>query len=325
MISKEERLLARQLFKCRAIVANGRAFQDFFWDIMKAKHGDKFSTVAPQGRKGDGGNDGYLPAAKHYFQLYAPITPREKIATAAKKLKADFVKIQKEWGRKATPIERFSFVFNDKYQGLPNDIEQALNDLRAKHKNIIFAQYCCRDLEQDFMGLPETEWDRILGMPVPDPGRIKSLDYSVLAEVIRYIMAADIADAESRLDLPPELDEKIRLNKLRKTQAIHIQNGALLTGHIDKFFAKNSSFALSALRDHVVGYFETAKKVVADDPPPKGTTVDAVFDLFRRSLFPKNATTATANAVDAVIGYFFEACDVFDPKADKSFPGASPR
>ena len=175
------------------------------------------------------------------------------------------------------------------------------------------------------MSLADIEWDRILGMSVPDPERIKNLDYSVLAEVVHFIMSAEIAESETRLSLPPELDEKIRLNKLSRTHAIRIQNGALLIGRIDDYFRRNSSFALSALRDHVVGYFETAKKVIADDPPEKGSTVDAVFDLFRRSLFPKNATTATASSVDAVIGYFFEACDVFDPKADKDLPGASPR
>jgi hypothetical protein len=292
---------------------------------MKAKHGDAFATVAPQGSKGDGGNDGYLPSEKHYFQLYAPVSPKEKLTVAAKKVSTDFAKVNKQWGTKKQGISKFSFVFNDKYDGAPKEIEQALNGLRKKNEEITFAQYCCRDLETDFMALPDTEWDRILGMPVPDPARIGNLDYSVLGEVIRFIMCADISDSETRLDLPPELDEKIQLNRLAKRHAVHIQNGALLAGHIDKYFKANSSFALSELRDHVVGHYETAKKVVQEDPPTKSPTVDAVFDLFRRSLFPKYAATATANAVDAVIGYFFEACDVFDPKAAKDLPGASPR
>ena len=118
---------------------------------MKAKHGEAFATVAPQGRKGDGGNDGYLPSTSHYFQLYAPISPKEKVATAAKKVKADFAKIKKAWGTKENKMSRFSFVFNDKYEGAPNDVEQALNELRAKNAAIAFAQYCCRDLEADFM------------------------------------------------------------------------------------------------------------------------------------------------------------------------------
>ena len=136
MASNEERSLARKLFKCHAILANGQAFQDLFWDVMKAKHGDAFATVSPQGSKGDGGNDGYLPEAMHYFQLYAPIAPKEKITVAAKKAKADFAKVKKEWGTKGKGLAKFSFVFNDKYQGLSKEIDQALNDLRAKNTKI---------------------------------------------------------------------------------------------------------------------------------------------------------------------------------------------
>ncbi len=97
MASKEERSLARQMFKCRCILASAKAFQDLFWAVMKAKHGTAFEPVAPQGRKGDGGNDGYLPADKHYHQLYAPLDPKEKAGAAAKKLAQDFAKLKSQW------------------------------------------------------------------------------------------------------------------------------------------------------------------------------------------------------------------------------------
>jgi hypothetical protein len=326
MATNEERALARRLFMCRVTLANATAFQSLFWDVMKAKCGQDFATVAPQGQKGDGGNDGYHTIEKHYYQLFAPVSPKDKIATAIGKLTTDFAKVLAQWGgKKGSGLLRFSFAFNDKYEGAPKEIEKELDELRKKHKKIKFAQYCCRDLETDFMALPETEWDRILGGTVPDPARVGNLDYSVLREVIRHVMSADIAESESRLDLPPELDQKIALNKLSSIHGVRIQNGALLTGRIDKYFTAHSAFALDELRDHVVGAYEAAKAIIRANPPTDGTSeVDAVFVLFRRSLFPKNATAATVTAVDAVIGYFFEACDVFDPKATKGLPGASP-
>ena len=82
--------------------------------------------------------------------------------------------------------------------------------------------------------------------------------------------------------------------------------------------------ALDELRDHIVGIYETAKKVVRDSSSQDGRAVDDVFVLFRQNLFPKNRTISAASAVDAVIGYFFEACDVFDPYADKGLSGATP-
>jgi hypothetical protein len=137
-------------------------------------------------------------------------------------------------------------------------------------------------------------------------------------------MCADVAESDSRLNLPPELNAKIDLNNLGQPYAIILRRGAQQTGHIERYFKANSAFALSELRDHVVGHYEAAKRVLAMDPPTEVPHVDAVFQLFRRSLFPKGATAATVLAVDAVIGYFFEACDVFDPAAPKDLPGASP-
>jgi len=315
------------MFKCRCILAHAKAFQDLFWAVMKAKHGTVFEAVGPQGSKGDGGNDGYLPADMHFYQLYSPVDPKEKAGIAATKLATDFATVKSQWGgKKGRGLVLFTFAYNDKYEGTPKDISLGLQDLRAKHKGITFAHCGAADVETTFMNLPDEEWDRVLGAAVPDPDRIVGLDYSVLAEVIRHVVACDVGEAESRFDLPPALDKKIKLNKLSKVHAVRVQSGALLTGRIEKYFQGHSAFALGELRDHVVGVYEAAKRAVVATPPPAGTaTVDAVFALFRRSLFPKAATTAAAVAVDAVVGYFFEACDVFDPKpAAKGQSGASP-
>lgn len=325
MAGYEERSLARKMFKCRVIPANAWAFQELFWDVMKSHYGDAFAAVAPQGRKGDGGNDGYHPQNKHYYQVFGPVDPLEKAGSAATKLAADFTKVKDVWGVETGPgLLKFSFVFNDKYLGAPRDVELALNELRAKNSSITFSQYCCRELEDDFMQLPATEWDRVLGGAVPNPKQIGGLDYGVLAEVIHHVMSADVDASDSRLALPPELDHKIRLTGLGSVSAIHIQSGALLAGHIERFFRANSNFALHDLRNHVVGVYETARKVIGQDPTDAEARPDAVFSLFRRTLFPKHATTAMSLAVDAVIGYFFEACDVFDPAARKDLPGAAP-
>jgi hypothetical protein len=174
MATKEERSLARQFFKCRCIIASATVFQDLFWAVMKAKYGINFEPVGPQGRKGDGGNDGYLPADKHFFQLYAPLDPKEKAGVAAKKLAADFAKLKIQWGGKqGRGLAKFTFVYNDKYQGAPKDIGLTLGNLRTVHALIVFASFGSADLETDFMNLPDSEWDRILGGAVPDVDRIR--------------------------------------------------------------------------------------------------------------------------------------------------------
>ncbi|WP_020465517.1 ABC-three component system protein [Singulisphaera acidiphila] len=314
------------MLKCRCILANAKAFQDLFWAVMKTIHKSAFEPVQPQGSKGDGGNDGYLPKDKHYYQLYAPINPKEKAAKAAEKLGNDFAKVKAQWGgRGGRGISMFTFAYNDKYEGVPKDISMGLQGLRSLHKTITFASYGAADLETDFFELDDTDWDRILGGAVPDPDRIVGLDYSVLGEVIRHIMACDVDEEEARMDLPPGLDEKIELNRLSRVNATRILNGNLQTGHIERYFRANSAFALSELRDHVVGVYEAAKLAIAAAPPVDIAVVDAVFLVFRRNLFPRQSTAAASVAVDAIIGYFFEACDVFDPSpSSRGLPGATP-
>ena len=99
----------------RLLCADGQAFQILFSTVMSASHAD-FVTIRPQGSKGDGGNDGFVPSAGHYFQVYGPIDPSSKITYAVKKLARDFSKLQTTWAE-SVPIQAFSFVFNDKYQG----------------------------------------------------------------------------------------------------------------------------------------------------------------------------------------------------------------
>ena len=117
MATKEERSLASRMFKFECGRANGHMFQSLFWDVMKAKHGPSFAAVSPQGSLGDGGNDGYLPEQKHYYQVFSPIDPKDRVHTATSKIADDFAKVKKQWGGKSGPgLKKFSFAFN-RYKG----------------------------------------------------------------------------------------------------------------------------------------------------------------------------------------------------------------
>jgi hypothetical protein len=86
---------------------NATEFQSFFEDIMQEAFSD-FQKIRPYGKKGDRGNDGYRPDAGIYYQVYAPIKPREKEADAAKKVKKDFEKLKAAW-EQISKIKTFCF------------------------------------------------------------------------------------------------------------------------------------------------------------------------------------------------------------------------
>lgn len=285
-MTNDERYIARILIANRLLKANGDGFQQLFWEVMRAKHGQEFETIRPQGSFGDGGNDGYLPAEGHYFQVYGPIAPDEKETTAASKLAADFKKLVESWNH-VKPIRSYSFVFNDKYQGTFTKIAQALAAIENDHPGISCRSLTTADLEDLFLTLPMSKMDGIIGMP-PDPSRIVSIDYGILREVISHIMDSPTSSAATRWGDLPELEEKIRLNDLCSRWSDLIRAGARQSGRVDDDFRKNSQFLKQQLRDHIVRVYQLARDAWRDNPKKLQDIepADFVFHSFRQELLP---------------------------------------
>ena len=320
----EERYIARILIVIRLLKANGDGFQQLFWAVMRAKHGQEFVAIRPQGSLGDGGNDGFLPAEGHYYQVYGPIDPSAKITVATSKLAVDFDNLINSW-EQTKPIRSYSFVFNDKYQGTFPAIAQSLAAIEKKHPTIKCLPLTTGNLEDLFLSLPASEIVNIVGM-FPDPSRIVSIDYGILREVISHIMDSPTSSAATRWGDLPELEEKIRLNDLCSRWSDLIRAGARQSGRVDDYFKKNSQFLKQQLRDHLVGVYQLARDAWRDivAKPQDIEAADFVFLRFREELLPANSTHSVEAAVDVLIGYYFEACDVFDPHSGKESPSASP-
>nr|MBC8191932.1 hypothetical protein [FCB group bacterium] len=132
-------------FKVKVFSNNGTEYQSFYESIMEKYYSD-FQKIKPLGRLGDGGNDGYRKDVGVYYQVYAPETPKIKESTAAVKLRKDFEKLKKEWDG-ISKIREYVFVFNDKYGGSAQPIEDAMAVLKANNPNIDFSLLLSRDLE----------------------------------------------------------------------------------------------------------------------------------------------------------------------------------
>jgi len=323
-LTQDERLIARVLFVNQLLKANSQAFQQFFWAVMRAKYSQNFIDIRPQGLFGDGGNDGYLPADGHYFQVYGPVDPQEKVTEAAKKLTDDFEKLKTSWNQ-ITTIQAYSFVFNDKYEGTFVKIAQALSEIEKANPTVRCRPFTAAHLENIFINLPADGVRSVLGMLLPDPAKIIRVDYGVLKEVITHIMSSPSKAAPTRFGELPELGEKIRLNNLCSAWADLIRKGARQSGHVDNYFSKNSTFMRQALRDHLVELYRQVRDAGRSILvlPDGINREDLIFENFRQALLPMNATVAAEAAVEVLVGYYFETCDVFDPHADKDSPNAS--
>lgn len=179
---------------------NGSEFQSFFENIME-KSDPGFDKVKPYGNKGDSGNDGYKSESGVFYQVYAPNVPSINKAKAAKKLRDDFQKLKKGWSQIST-IKEYNFVFNDKYEGTIQDIDQALSDLGKNNRKIKFKKLLAKDLEKIFFSLNEDDiFD--LGFHT-DQRQAVSIAYSYLEGVITELDKENILFAQKNLQIIKE-------------------------------------------------------------------------------------------------------------------------
>lgn len=322
-LTSDQKFIVRQMFIARVLRSNGSAFQDLFWSVM-CRSNPAFAPIRPQGAKGDGGNDGYIPSTGEYFQVYGPIDPEQKADVAAAKLADDFDKLTKSWSA-ATPITTYRFVFNDKWLGIFPPIAKALTELTSK-SGVNCSAFAASELENRFMDLKPDDMVGVLDSVIPDPERISNLDYGILREVIQHIMAAPAKGTVPRFGELPTVEEKVQLAHLSDVWRSYLVVGARLSSHIDGYFAQNSNFAKQELQKHVVQAYASLKRDLTEAAflPSGMTRSDIVFGELREVLLPANATLSHENALNVVLAYFFETCDIFDPLADSTNASAVP-
>ncbi|NQT58844.1 MAG: hypothetical protein HQ557_07680 [Bacteroidetes bacterium] len=174
-----DRNYIRLQFEVRIYSNNGTEFQSFFEKIMEKEYQD-FRKIRPYGSDGDGGNDGYRKRLGIYYQVYAPKAPEEKEAFAAKKLVDEFNKLKRFWHEIAN-VNKYYFVYNDKFTGSVLKLEEAISKLEKDNPDIKFELFLSEDLKRIFMELNESD---LLGLGITTDRRQAIRDvYNLLEKV----------------------------------------------------------------------------------------------------------------------------------------------
>lgn len=172
-------------FSIKIFKKSGTEFQSFFENIMERAFSD-FQKIKPYGNKGDGGNDGYRKNSGIYYQVYAPNEPKINESKASKKLKEDFGKLQKSGWDEISKVKEYNFVFNDKYSGSIQQLEQATSELKKDNPNIEFKLFLAKNLETVFFKLEELD--------------ISNLDFDVDQSNAIKIVNKSLDDIKTELD-----------------------------------------------------------------------------------------------------------------------------
>lgn len=295
-MNTQERSIARILFQNKIYKADGQAFEDIFTATMSYFNKD-FQSIKPWGNIGDRKNDGYIKTECEYYQVYAPEDIRKSYVDAVNKIKTDFNGLIKQW----SPVNKFYFVINDKYKGVNADCEQVINQIKGSYSLEDARILTAKDLEDRVFSLSEDQIYTVVGY-LPDPGNLKNIDYSILNEVISYIMNLPI-DSEKEYSITlPDLDEKIQFNNLSKITADYLYNGLMKVVYLEEYLSNNSDYVADSLRDKLSEIYKKQRD---------NFNGDSLFWNIVNALSPV-AQQQYQSIVIIIMSKYFETCDIFE-------------
>lgn len=296
-----EKGLARIMFQNKIYSSDGQKFEDLFVSIMNYKCRD-FQAIKAWGNIGDRKNDGYIKDDGIYFQVFSPEDITKSYTNIIRKLNDDFKGLLDHWDG----INEYYFVINDKYKGVNADSEISLNKLKTKY-NLNEAKFLtAKDLENILFDLEDDQIFSIIGH-IPDPSRIKTINYSVLDEVVKHIMELSFNDVYTDDYIAPDWNEKIIFNKLSSRTKAILESGFIHVYEVDRYLENNSDFLKETLKDKFHGVYLNMKE---------NSIGDELFMRMIVELSPANSISYQ-NIISILMSKYFETCDIFEEPEGK--------
>lgn len=301
-------------FKLRLYEADGQLFQRLVSDVLHARFSG-FVAVAPAGALGDGGNDGFVPQEGRYFQVYGPRAGTSlRPAAMVRKAKEDFAKLRRNF----PGVQRYSFVCNDRYQGVPRDVLDALAEMQEQ-TGLPCDPVASRDLADWFMVLPEDRRAEIVaGVPTVLPTWV---DPRAVGEVLAHLAGTDAGWGATK-DRAPDFDAKIRFNGLDGLAADRLRILSYQTGLIDEFLAPRGAHLAQAIAEELRQLYQQSLEGVPDheeDAPAVRYVWMAERLIPEAARAHPHTLKAYREAAAVVLAKYFETCDIYEE------PGAGRR
>jgi hypothetical protein len=181
------------------------------------------------------------------------------------------------------------------------DCEQAIQEIREEYGLSNAGFLTAKDMENILFTLEDDQIFNITGN-IPDPANIKQLDYSILNEVIAYIMQLSLNAGDLPRIVLPDWERKIIFNDLSVSVARLINNGYYQLHALDEYLSNNCDFLANPLRDKMNEiYSQQTNDYSGDD----------LFWAIVNCASPK-AQQSYQSAVIVIMSKYFETCDIFE-------------
>lgn len=306
-VKKEDKYVAKILFQNRVLQYKGQSFEDFFVSIM-TKSNPEFQAVKAYGNMGDQKNDGFVRSTGTYYQVFAPeeINKDKTIKEAVKKLETDFKGLFEKWDD-SCKLQKFYFVVNDKYEGLPALLIQKVLELDPdpSYSDVEIATFTAKDLERVFEKLDEAEMQDIVGF-IPDVS-CEIVEYEALNEVVSYLLNTELSENDDGKLVVPDFAEKISFNNLSQEIELKLMTGSYQEGILKTYFNENPGVK-EILQGKFHAMYEKACELISD---AKENASDCRFYYILENSAPKK-TIAIYTCIGVLMAYYFTTCDIFE-------------
>lgn len=293
-MTTEEITLARILFENKIMRSDGNAFEDLFTQVMNYADSE-FEQIKAWGNIGDRKNDGFIRSKGIFYQVFAPEDIRKSYPQAIAKLEVDFAGLIAQWN----PVNEFYFVVNDKYKGVNPDSNQTIANIIDKNSLKKGRILTAKDLERTVFELRDDQILRVVSY-LPNLDQIVSLDFSVLTQVIGYIMKLPIDPISGQIKFP-DWDEKILFNNIGIETKKYLDIASFNLGSLNTFLA-NEPFLAEELQKKLIGLYDELY------PDYKG---DSLFWEIVNKCMPKKEQVYLAPII-TIMAKYFESCDIFE-------------
>lgn len=281
--------------------AQGSPFENYLESIL-VRHHDDYVNPAPAGSLGDGGCDGIAENGSILYACYGSQAKKDTERKLREKIASDFKRGTASW----SGFDTWRFVTNASTG--PECVKQIV-ELQATH-----AEGTERPLTIRLWN-PEKVWIEILSGFSSDkldelfPGAPGTANVALedLIPLLDDLRNGDALRADEISEIRPVPTGKVEYNKLPQTSQLELNSGRTLATRIDTWFAESSD---PSLHDEQAARFcaiYEENKAVVSDP---GELLERIYVAVGGSDFRLDNTRA--NAVYAVVAYYFDECHIFE-------------
>lgn len=303
----EDKFVAKILFKIKILQFKGQTFEDFFVSVM-TKANTEFQAVKAYGNIGDRKNDGFVRSTGTYYQVFAPedIMKEKTMKEAVKKLEDDFQGLYVNWND-TCKIQKYYFVINDRYQGLPPPIIQKVEELNNNeiYTDIEIQTFTAKDLEKIFEQLKEEYIYDVIGF-IPEIST-DMIEFEALNEVVEYLLNTELPQGDEDKLIVPDFDEKILFNGLSDEVGAKLLTGSYQEGILQKYFNENPGIK-EILQQKFHAFYLLAREEIPDGGE---NYADCRYYFILEKASPKR-TVAIYACVGVLMSYYFSSCDIFE-------------